>query len=102
VYLLGAVPSAISVLIVASMLAFPSRTWLARWRPFVVNVLTIGALAVLLNAGDLVAPIPGALDRAQMAGAINIGIRALLGLISVLTVVNTVHEAIKIVRAVRV
>lgn len=102
VYLLAAVPSAISVLILAWILAFPSRTWLARWRPVVVNLLTIGALAVLLNAGDLVVPLAEGFDRAQAVRAINTGIRAVLGLISVITVINTVHEAIRLIRAARV
>lgn len=101
-YLVAAVPHVISVLILAYILAFPARTSLARWRPILVNVLSLGALAVLLNAGDLVMPLPGAPDRIEAVKAINTGIRALLGLVSVLTVVNTVHESIRLVRAGRV
>ena len=98
VYLAAAVPGIVSILMAAAILAFSSYAWLAKWRPLVVNLATLGAVTMLMKAGDLVMPTPAMVDRGDMVNAINNGITVVLAIISIVTVGQTVHEVIRRVR----
>jgi hypothetical protein len=87
------------MLLVAAILAFPSRAWLPRLRPLVVNLASLASLMVLMNAGDLVMPTAEAAGRDHMVGEINTGIAAVLAIVSIVTVGQTVYEAIRLVRS---
>lgn len=98
VYLLAALPSLVSILMLAAILAVPARTWLSKVRPLVVNILTLWTMTMLLKAGDLVTPVATG-EREDVVQAINGGITVVLAIVSVVTVVQTVVEVIRLVRA---
>ena len=98
VYLVAAVPGIISLLMAAAILARPAYTWLAKWRPVIVNLVTLGVLTMLMKAGDLVVAKTEAAVRADAVNAINNGVTAVLAIISIITVGQTVYDVIRRVR----
>jgi hypothetical protein len=53
---------------------------------------------MLMKAGDLVVPKAGVVVRGDMVNAINTGITAVLAIVSIITVGQTVYEVIRRVR----
>lgn len=99
VYLVAALPTVVSILMLLATLAAPSRTWLPKLRLPITNLMTLGVMTMLMNAGDLVLPTAAAADRGQMIRAINGGITAVLAIVSIVIVGQTVYEVIRLVRA---
>lgn len=62
-----------------------------------MNLATLGALTMLMKAGDLVMPTTEMVDRGDMVNAIN-GITVVLAITSIVIVGQTVHEVIRRVR----
>jgi hypothetical protein len=97
-YLSAAMPSVVSILMGAAVLALPSRTTLAKVRPLVVNLMTLIALSVLTRAGNLLMPVTDTPDLVHMVNGINRGITLVLIIISIVTVIATVVEVIRLIR----
>lgn len=97
VYLAAAMPGVVSILTAVALLASSPQAWLAKWRPLLVNLATLGGLTVLMKAGDLVVPIAETVNRG-MVDAVNNGIMVVLAIISIVTVGQTVYEVIRLVR----
>ena len=101
VYLTATLPSVVSILMLAAVLAVPSWTVLARVRALVVNLMTLVVLSALLKAGDLLVPVTETPNLVHMVKGINSGITLVLIIISIVTVVQAVAEVIRLVRAER-